>query len=90
MALRFNRVYEYSKDAFSIFRRLLQLPGIVRAMDSDRVEVVLDRPDSEKVAEALQIQELLTELTTQQSRMFRTGPILAFRLSDVNIFESLP
>ena len=87
LALRFNRVYECSKDAFSIFRGLLQLPGIVRALDPDRVEVVLDRPDSEKVAEALQ--ELLTELTTQQSRMFGTGPILAFRLSDVNIFESL-
>ena len=87
LALRFNRVYECSKDAFSIFRGLLQLPGIVRAMDPDGVEVVLDRPDSEKVAEALQ--ELLTELTTQQSRMFGTGPILAFRLSDVNIFESL-
>ena len=87
LALRFNRVYECSKDAFSIFRGLLQLPGIARALDPDRVEVVLDRPHSEKVAEALQ--ELLTELTTQQSRMFGTGPILAFRLSDVNIFESL-
>jgi hypothetical protein len=45
LALRFDRVYECSKDAFSIFRGLLQLPEIVR----------------------------------------RAGPILAFRLTDVNI-----
>ena len=62
--------------------------GVVRRVEPDRVEVVLDRPDSDKVATALQ--ELLTELTTQQSRMFGTGPILAFRLDDVNILESLP
>ena len=87
LALCFNRVYECSKDAFSIFRGLLQLPGVVRRVEPDRVEVVLDRPDSDKVATALQ--KLLTELTTQQSRMFGTGPILAFRLSDVNSLESL-
>lgn len=87
LALSFNRVYKSSKDAFSIFRGLLQLPGIVRPIDPDRVEVVLERPDSDKVATALQ--ELLTELTTQQSRMLGTGPILAFRLADVNILESL-
>jgi hypothetical protein len=87
LALSFNRVYKCSKDAFSIFRGLLQLPGIVRPIDPDRIEVVLDRPDSDKVATALQ--ELLTELTTQQSRMLGTGPILAFRLADVNIIESL-
>ena len=88
LALCFNRVYECSKDAFSIFRGLLQLPGVVRRVEPDLVEVVLERPDSDKVARALQ--ELLTELTTQQSRMFGTGPILAFRLADVNILESLP
>src|ERR1044071_1978584 len=88
LALCFNRVYEYSKDAFSIFRGLLQLPGIVRLVAPDCVEVVLDRPDSDKVARALQ--ELLTELTTQQSRMLGTGPILTFRLADLNILEPLP
>jgi hypothetical protein len=87
LALSFNRVYKCSKDAFSRFRGLLQLPGIVRPIDPDRVEVVLERPDSDKVATALQ--ELLTELTTQQSRMLGTGPILTFRLADINILESL-
>jgi hypothetical protein len=87
LALRFNRVYECPKDAFSIFRGLLHLPGIVRRARPDRVEVVLETPDSNKVAGALQT--LLTELNTQQSRMLATGPILAFRLADVNIPESL-
>lgn len=87
LALSFNRVYQCSKDAFSIFRALLQLPGIVRAIDADHVEVVLERPDSDKVATALK--ELLTELTTQQSRMLGNGPILTFRLADVNNLESL-
>lgn len=87
LALRFNRVYECSKDAFSIFRGLLHLPGTVRRAGPDRIEVVLERPDSDKVARALQ--ELLTELNTQQSRMFAAGPILAFRLTDVNISGSL-
>jgi len=52
LARCFNRVYECSKDPFSIFRGLLQLLGIIRAMDPGRVNVVLDRPDSEQVAEA--------------------------------------
>jgi hypothetical protein len=87
LALSFNRVYKCSKDAFSIFRGLLQLPGIVRPIDPDRVEVVLERPDSDKVATALQ--ELLTELTTQHSRRLGTGPILTFRLADINLLEAL-
>src|SRR5262249_16388927 len=87
LALSFNRVYKCSKDAFSIFRALLQLPGIVRQIDPDRVEVLLERPDSDKVATALQ--ELLTQLTAQQSRMLGTGQILVFRIADVNPLESL-
>jgi hypothetical protein len=40
LALCFNCIYDCSKDAFRIFRGLLQLPGIIRAIDPDRVEVV--------------------------------------------------
>jgi hypothetical protein len=83
LALSFNRVYECPKDAFSIFLALLQLPGIVHRTGPDRVEVVLEKPDSVKVAIALQ--RLLAELNTQQPRMLATGPILAFRLTDINI-----
>src|SRR5215470_4544625 len=50
LALHFNRVYECPKDAFSIFRGLLQLPGTVRRASPDRIEVTLERPDSDKVA----------------------------------------
>ncbi len=87
LALRFNRVYECPKDACSLFRGLLHLPGIVRRAGPDRVEVVLARPDSQKVASALQT--LLLELNTEQPRMLAIGPILAFRLADVNSRESL-
>lgn len=87
LALCFNRVYECPKDAFSIFRGLLHLPGTVRRNGPDRIEVVLERPDSDKVTSALQ--KLLTELNTQQPRMLAAGPVLAFRLADVNIPESL-
>ena len=31
LAVHFDRFYQNPKDAFSIFRGLLQLPGIVRA-----------------------------------------------------------
>ena len=86
LALQFNRVYECPKDAFSIFRGLLQLPGIVRRLGPDCVEIVLERPDSDKVANALET--LLTELNTQQPRMLASGPILVFRLTDVNISQS--
>lgn len=81
LALRFNRAYQCPKDACSIFRGLLQLPGTVRRVNPNRLEVVLEQPDSDKVAIALQT--LLTELNTQQHRMFAQGPILAFRLADV-------
>ena len=87
LALRFNRVYECSKDALSIFRGLLHLPGIVRRAGPDRIDVDLERPALDKVAIALQ--KLLTELNIQQSRMLATGPILVFRLTDVNISASL-
>ena len=69
-----------------IFRGLLQLPGIVRRLGPDCVEIVLERPDSDKVANALET--LLTELNTQQPRMLASGPILVFRLTDVNISQS--
>jgi len=83
LALRFNRFYDCAKDALSVFRGLLHLPGTVCRNGADCLEAVLQRPDSDKVAMALQT--LLTELNTQQSRMLATGPILTFRLADVNI-----
>ena len=82
LAVHFDRFYQNPKDAFSIFRGLLQLPGIVRAAGPDHIEVLLQRPDSSKVAEALG--SLLTDLTHQKPRILNGGPILAFRLLDLN------
>jgi hypothetical protein len=87
LALRFDRVYRCPKDAFSIFRGLLQSPGIVRQNGPDQVDVILKRPDSGKAARALQ--SLLTELNTQQPRMLSSGPILAFHLGNVSSADSL-
>lgn len=87
LALRFDRVYRCPKDACSIFRGLLQSPGIVRQNGPDQVDVILKRPDSGKVARALQ--SLLTELNTQQPRMLSSGPILAFHLGNVSNADSL-
>jgi len=87
LALRFDRVYRCPKDAFSIFRGLLQSPGIVRQKGPDQLDVILQRPDSGKVARALQ--SLLTELNTQPPRMLSSGPILAFHLENVSNADSL-
>ena len=46
LAVHFDRFYQNPKDAFSIFRGLLQLPGIVRIAGPDHIEVLLQRPDS--------------------------------------------
>lgn len=78
LALRFDRVYRCPKDARSVFRSLLQLPGIVRPAGSDHVEVILQTPDSDKAARALEM--LLADLNAQQSRRFANGPVLTFRL----------
>lgn len=82
LALRFDRHYQCSKDVFSVFRCLLQSPGMARDDGSGGVEVQLNRPDSPKVAAALEL--LLDELNQEKARMLGTGPILTFRLADVN------
>lgn len=73
---RFDQAYEQPKDAFSVFRSLLHLPGHVRATAPDNLEVQLRRPDSEKVARALEV--LLTDINHNPSRMLGDGPILSF------------
>jgi len=88
LAIRFDQTYQCPKDAFSIFRSLLHLPGLVRSTGPGQLEVLLQRPDSEKVAQALQ--KLLADLNTQQPRMLSDGPILFFRLHDVNTFPPRP
>jgi hypothetical protein len=86
MALRFNRHYDCSKDVFSVFRCLLNSPGVVRPTSAG-LQVHLNRPDSPKVAEALEL--FLSELNTEPTVMFGDGPPLTFRLSDLNQVPAL-
>lgn len=80
IALRFRQHYDAPNDVFSIFRGLLQLPGTVHATEADRLEVWLQRPDSPKIAQALDA--LLRDLNQDQARLLGDGPILHFSLSD--------
>jgi hypothetical protein len=75
---RFDQAYEQPKDAFSVFRSLLQLPGHVRATAPGNLDVHLQRPDSEKVARALEV--LLTDINQNPPRILGEGPILQFSL----------
>jgi transposase len=73
---RFDETFKQPKDAFSVFRSLLHLPGHIRALGTDCLEVRLDRPDSEKVAHALE--NLLTDINQDLPRMLGDGPTLRF------------
>ena len=78
LALRFLKHYGRTKDVFSVFRALLHLPGRVHCLNSQHIQVELDRPDSAKVATALGA--LLAELNTEQSPLLGDGPRLSFAL----------
>lgn len=80
VALRFHQYYKAPNDVFSIFRGLLHLPGTVRSTEADRLEVCLQRPDSPKIAHALEA--LLRDLNQDQARLLGDGPILHFTLAD--------
>ena len=82
LARLFAQSYQCPQDAFSVFRALLQLPGPVTVTAPDRLEVHLHRPDSEKVARALE--NVLADLNREPRRLLGNGPILTFCLSDVN------
>ena len=82
LALRFDQSYQRPQDAFSVFRSLLQLPGFVRVAGPHQVEVRLRRPDSDKVARALET--LLADLNQESPRMLGDGPILTFHLAGVS------
>jgi len=73
---RFDETYKQPKDVFSVFRSLLHLPGHIRALGPNCLEVRLDRPDSEKIAHALE--ELLTDINQDPPRMLGDGPTLRF------------
>lgn len=78
LALSFDQHYGRTQDAFSVFRALLHLPGELRCLATDQLQVVLERPDSDKVAAALEA--LLGEITAQAPRLLGDGPQLSFTL----------
>lgn len=73
---RFDEAYDQPKDAFSVFRALLHLPGHIRATGPGNLEVRLQRPDSEKIARALEV--LLADINQDPPRMLGDGPRLRF------------
>lgn len=75
---RFNETYDHPKDAFSVFRSLLHLPGTVSPTQPDQLHVQLQQPDSDKVAQALQT--LLASINRDAPRMLGDGPRLTFSL----------
>lgn len=75
---RFNQAYDQPKDAFSILRALLHLPGTLSSSQPDQLDVQLQRPDSDKVARALEI--LLASINQDSPRMLGDGPRLTFSL----------
>jgi len=79
LALRFNHFYQRPKDALSIFRSLLQLPGEVQLSTPGHLEVRLRRPDSSKVADALEA--LIAEINVDAPRLLDDGPTLNFSLA---------
>ena len=72
----FDQAYKQPKDAYSVLRSLLHLPGSVRAAGPDCLEVRLQRPDSEKTALALEA--LLNDLNRDAPRALGDGPTLRF------------
>lgn len=75
---RFDEAYEQPKDAFSVFRALLHLPGHICAAGPANLDVRLQRPDSEKTARALEV--LLADINQDPPRMLGDGPRLRFSL----------
>ena len=82
LARRFDQSYQHPQDARSVLRGLLQLPGQVTASAPDRLDVRLHRPDSDKVARALE--NVLADLNRERPRLLGNGPILTFYLGHVN------
>jgi len=82
LALRFEQSYQRPQDACSVFRSLLQLPGLVRPVGPHQIAVYLCRPDSDKVARALEA--LLAGLNQESPHLLDSGPTLTFDLADVN------
>lgn len=81
LALRFNQHFDRRKDVFSVFRSILHLSGDVHRVSAERLEVRLQRPESPKVATALDA--FLREINQAQPRLLGNGPTLSFALQEL-------
>ena len=75
---RFDETYEQPKDAFSVFRGLLHLPGHIRAARSRLCRGPSPAPRLRKAARALQ--SLLADINQHPPRMLGEGLRLRFSL----------
>ena len=80
LARRFFQHYQDPRDWLTIFRSLLQLPGVLRLEPGGTITVQLQAPDQPRIQRALVA--FLAEINDLNPRMFGTGPALQFAVQE--------
>jgi len=80
LARRFFQHYQDPRDWLTIFRSLLQLPGVLRQETDGTIAVRLQAPDHPRIQRALVA--FLADINDLHPRMFGTGPALRFDVHD--------
>ena len=80
LARRFFQHYQDPRDWLTIFRSLLQLPGVLRQETDGTITVQLQPPDQPRIQRALVA--FLADINDGHPRMFGTGPALRFEVQD--------
>lgn len=80
LARRFFQHYQDPRDWLTIFRSLLQLPGVLRQEPEGTIAVQLRAPDQPHIHRALVA--FLADINDRHPRMFGTGPALRFEVQD--------
>jgi hypothetical protein len=78
LARRFFEHYQDPRDWLTIFRSLLQLPGVLRQDSDGTIAVQLQAPDHPRIHRAFVA--FLADINQQRPRMFGTGPALRFEV----------
>jgi transposase len=76
---RFFQHYHDPRDWLTIFRSILQLPGVISVDADGAVQVTLQAPDRPNVHRALA--GLLEDLNRLDGRLFGNGPALTFQVA---------
>jgi hypothetical protein len=80
LARRFFQHYQDPRDWLTVFRSLLQLPGVLRQEADGTIAVQLQAPDQSRIRRALV--SFLAEINDMHPRMFGTGPARRFEVQD--------